>query len=122
MLFLPESPRFLVHKGKTLEAFRIWKRIRGTEEPEAREEFFVMKCSVLEEDADVVKKKKNAYAWMDFFTVPRARRAIIYANIMVFLGQFTGVNAILYYMSILMNQIGFSSANSNYMSLVVSTL
>ena len=121
MLFLPESPRFLVHKGKTLEAFRIWKRIRGTEEPEAREEFFVMKCSVLEEDADVVKKK-NAYAWMDFFTVPRARRAIIYANIMVFLGQFTGVNAILYYMSILMNQIGFSSANSNYMSLVVSTL
>ena len=117
MLFLPESPRFLVHKGKTLEAFRIWKRIRGIEDPEAREEFFVMKCAVLEEHADIVKKK-NKYAWMDFFTVPRARRAIIYANVMVFLGQFTGVNAILYYMSILMNQIGFDPANSNYMSLV----
>ena len=50
--------------------------------------------------------------------VPRCRRAIIYANIMIFLGQFTGVNAIMYYMSVLMNQIGFNSANSNYMSLV----
>jgi hypothetical protein len=37
---------------------------------------------------------------------------------MIFLGQFTGVNAIMYYMSVLMNQIGFNSANSNYMSLV----
>lgn len=50
--------------------------------------------------------------------VPRCRRAIIYANIMIFLGQFTGVNAIMYYMSVLMNQIGFDKANSNYMSLV----
>lgn len=33
---------------------------------------------------------------------------------MIFLGQFTGVNAIMYYMSVLMNQIGFDSANSNY--------
>lgn len=37
---------------------------------------------------------------------------------MIFLGQFTGVNAIMYYMSVLMNQIGFNAAQSNYMSLV----
>jgi hypothetical protein len=37
---------------------------------------------------------------------------------MIFLGQFTGVNAIMYYMSVLLNQIGFDAANSNYMSLV----
>ena len=117
MLFLPESPRFLMHKGKTLEAYRIWKRIRGVDTLESKEEFFVMKASVVEEEADVVRKK-NKFAWMDFFTVPRCRRAIIYANIMVFLGQFTGVNAIMYYMSVLMNQIGFDAARSNYMSLV----
>jgi MFS family permease len=55
---------------------------------------------------------------MDFFTKPRARRAIIYANIMIFLGQFTGINAILYYMSVLLNQIGFDTYTANYMSLV----
>lgn len=49
---------------------------------------------------------------------PRATRSIVYATIMVFLGQFTGCNAILYYMSVLMNQVGFDKYQSNYMSLV----
>ncbi|CAK7235649.1 fructose symporter [Sporothrix bragantina] len=58
------------------------------------------------------------FPWLDFFTEPRARRSIVYANIMVFFGQFTGCNAILYYLSVLMNQIGFDKFQSNYMSLV----
>lgn len=37
---------------------------------------------------------------------------------MVFLGQFTGCNAILYYLSVLTSQIGFDKYESNYMSLV----
>ena len=94
-----------MHKGKTLEAYRVWKRIRGIDTLESREEFFVMKHSVQEEEEDS-GRKVNKFAWMDFFTVGRARRAVIYANVMVFLGQFTGVNAIMYYMSVLLNQIG----------------
>jgi hypothetical protein len=37
---------------------------------------------------------------------------------MILLGQLTGVNAIMYYMSVLMNQIGFDPERANYMSLV----
>lgn len=37
---------------------------------------------------------------------------------MILLGQLTGVNAIMYYMSVLTNQIGFDPAQANYMSLV----
>lgn len=118
LLFMPESPRFLMHKGKTLEAYKVWKRIRGVDTIESKEEFFVMKASVEEEEGEVAQKATGKYPWMDFIRVPRCRRALIYANIMIFLGQFTGVNAIMYYMSVLMNQIGFNSANSNYMSLV----
>ncbi|KAJ0269457.1 hypothetical protein Brms1b_012154 [Colletotrichum noveboracense] len=114
-----ESPRFLMHKGKTLEAYKVWKRIRGTSTPEAREEFFIMKVSVLDEQRVVSEGAKNKrFPWMDFFTVPRARRALIYANIMILLGQLTGVNAIMYYMSILMQQIGFNDEKATYMSLV----
>lgn len=51
-------------------------------------------------------------------SVPRARRALVYANIMILLGQLTGVNAIMYYMSVLMNEIGFDKEQANYMSLV----
>ena len=118
ILFMPESPRYLMHKGKTLEAFKVWKRIRGTATHEAREEFFVMKVSTEMEEAEVAAGRTNRFPWMDFFTKPRARRAIIYANIMIFLGQFTGINAIMYYMSVLMNQVGFDKVTSNYMALV----
>ncbi|KAJ6781418.1 hypothetical protein PWT90_02256 [Aphanocladium album] len=119
MLFLPESPRFLMHKGKRLEAFKVWKRIRGVSDAESKEEFYIMACSVQEEETEVQEGAKNKnYPWMDFFTVPRARRALVYANIMIVLGQATGVNAIMYYMSVLMNAIGFNDDDANYMSLV----
>ncbi|KAL4930257.1 putative MFS sugar transporter [Aspergillus undulatus] len=119
MLFLPESPRFLIHKGKTLDAYKVWKRIRGIETPDARDEFFVMTSSVRQEENEVNEGAQNKrFPWMDFFTEPRARRSLIYANIMIILGQMTGINAIMYYMSVLMNQIGFNDENANYMSLV----
>ncbi|KAF2085532.1 MFS sugar transporter-like protein [Saccharata proteae CBS 121410] len=119
MLYMPESPRYLMHNGRVLEAYKVWKRIRGTESLDAREEFFVMKASLEQEQAEVAAGIGNRrFPWMDFFTVPRCRRAIIYANIMIFLGQFTGINAIMYYMSTLMSQVGFNDIEANYMSLV----
>ncbi|RDW67630.1 fructose transporter 1 [Coleophoma cylindrospora] len=119
IIFMPESPRFLMHKGKQVEAWGVWKRIRGVDD-DARKEFFVMKHSVEEEANSLNSRKggKSRFVWMDFFTVPRARRAIIYANIMIFLGQFTGINAIQYYMATLMTQVGFDSKQAVFMSLV----
>jgi len=119
IIFMPESPRFLMHKGRTTEAWHVWKQIRG-EEAEAKKEFFIMKCTVAEEHALKAEGPASSkrFVWMDFFTVPRARRAIIYANIMVFLGQFTGINAIQYYMATLMQQVGFGDKQAVFMSLV----
>ncbi|GKZ23846.1 hypothetical protein AbraIFM66951_003288 [Aspergillus brasiliensis] len=116
MLFLPESPRYLMHKGRTVEAYGVWKRIRGFNDYDAKDEFLGMRQAVSAEREEQAATKK--FAWMDFITVPRARRAMIYANIMVFLGQFTGINAIMYYMSTLMSAIGFSQRDSVFMSLV----
>jgi hypothetical protein len=135
ILYMPESPRYLLHKKETLEAYKVWRRIRGVSTHEAREEFFVMKLSTEQEAAEVAAGRTNRFPWMDFFTKPRARRAIIYANIMIFLGQFTGINAIMYYMSgqlncgfnwvvvltmvvVLMSQVGFDTYDATYMSLV----
>lgn len=116
MLFMPESPRYLMHKGRDLEAYAVWKRIRGFADIEAKDEFLGMRQAVTAEIAEQEATKK--FAWMDFFTEGRARRAIVYANIMVFLGQFTGVNAVMYYMGVLMENIGFDSKTSVFMSLV----
>ena len=83
-----------MQRGKTLESFQVWKRIRGVETPESRKEFFVMKVSVQEESRVAVESGVNKrFPWFDLVTVPRARRALVYANIMILLGQLTGVNA-----------------------------
>jgi hypothetical protein len=116
MLFLPESPRFLMHRGRMTEAYTVWKRIRGFSAFEAKDEFLGMTQAVAAENEEQQNTKK--FAWMDFFTDGRARRAIVYANIMVFLGQFTGVNAVMYYMGVLMSKIGFDRRKSVFMSLV----
>ena len=93
MIFMPESPRMLMHKGKPLEAFAVWKRIRGLEEDENRREFFIMHHAV-DTEAEVAggATTRKRFVWLDFFTNPRARRAIVYANIMIALGQLTGIN------------------------------
>ncbi|OAA54593.1 Sugar/inositol transporter [Niveomyces insectorum RCEF 264] len=119
MFFLPESPRYLLHRGKVLEAYHVWRRLRGVDSYESNREFYLMKVSVEAEEEEVHSSAVHKrFPWLDFFTEPRARRSIVYANIMVFFGQFTGCNAILYYLSVLMNQIGFDKFQSNYMSLV----
>ncbi|OJJ43840.1 hypothetical protein ASPZODRAFT_73335 [Penicilliopsis zonata CBS 506.65] len=116
MFFLPESPRFLMHKGRSVEAYGVWKRIRGFDTFESKDEFLGMRQAVTAETEEQEQTKK--WPWLDFFTDPRARRAMVYANIMIFLGQFTGVNAVMYYMSVLMENIGFDDKTSVFMSLV----
>lgn len=93
MLYMPESPRWLLHKHRTLDAYKVFKRIRGSTSIEAREEFFIMKVSTEQEQAEVAAGAGSRKApWLDLFTKPRARRALVYANMMIFLGQFTGIN------------------------------
>lgn len=107
-----------MHKGDYLSAYRIWKRIRGVDSRESCEEFYDMKTCLEAEELEIKHGRTSRFPWMDLFTNKRARRALVYANVMIFLGQFTGINAVMYYMSVLMSQVGFDTTQANYMSLV----
>jgi hypothetical protein len=69
MLFLPESPRYLVHKGRLLDAYRVWQLLRGADSKEANREFYLMKTSVQAEEEEVHLRAVNKrMPWLDFFT------------------------------------------------------
>jgi hypothetical protein len=107
-----------MRKGDYLSAYRIWKRIRGVDSRESCEEFYDMKTCLEVEELEIKRGRTSRFPWMDLFTNKRARRALVYANVMIFLGQLTGINAVMYYMSVLMSQVGFDTTQANYMSLV----
>lgn len=114
MYFLPESPRFLVHKNRTGHLYYIWQRLRDMDEVKNRIEFLEIHHNKLNQD-----QEENSFKiWLNFIKNPRDRRSFIYANIMIILGQFTGANGMLYYLSTLMQSIGFNERNSVFMSLV----
>lgn len=117
LFFLPESPRWLAHKNRIGESYLVWKRLRNIQDSDAQLEFIEMRQSAYEE-TERRKNESRLQAWSDLLTIPRNRRALVYASAMVTLGQLTGVNAVMYYMSTLMGQIGFNEKKSVFMSLV----
>lgn len=117
MFFLPESPRYLLHKGRAGEAYDVWKRLRDMNDSRSKLEFMEMRQAAIQAD-ELSKNESKLQLFTDLFRIPRNRRALTYSAIMVTFGQLTGVNAVMYYMSTLMAQIGFDTKTSVFMSLV----
>ncbi|EME31257.1 MFS transporter, SP family, sugar:H+ symporter [Galdieria sulphuraria] len=114
MLFLPESPRYLMKVGKKLDSYVIWKRVRGFSTFEEKEEFFQMEQHVLEE----IESAKGRFIWLDFINKPRCRHAAQYAIILMIIQQFSGINSVNYYMGTLMHETGLTKQQAVYTSMI----
>lgn len=115
MLFMPESSRWLMQKGRKLDAYLVWKTARGFETLNERQEFFVMEKVILYEK----DKAKGRWVALDLITRPRCRRALAIAVSYQFLGQqLSGINSIEYYQASLMEATGLSPLDAVYSSLI----
>ncbi len=84
LLFISESPRWLVQKGRETEAERFISRMAGPDA--AREEIQAIRAAIAEESESLLD--------------PAFRKPLAVAIVIALFSQFTGINTIIYYGSL----------------------
>jgi len=98
IFFIPESPKWLIVNGKTAKASAVLNKIYATE-AEVKEEIEVTNASL---------KGETKGAWKDLLK-PGILVAVIAGSAIAILGQFMGVNAVLYYGPKIFSEAGFDN-------------
>ena len=97
IFFIPESPKWLIIKGKSNQATSVLARILGSEE-EINAEIEVTKASLGEDKGK----------WSDLLK-PGILVAVLAGCAIAILGQFMGVNVVLYYGPKIFSEAGFDN-------------
>ncbi|WP_163583244.1 sugar porter family MFS transporter [Gracilibacillus saliphilus] len=97
LFFIPESPRYLIQKGKDKEAFHILKRINGDEV--AKKEAKEIKASIEVEQSSSVKE----------LIKPGLRMAMGVGIFLALFNQVIGMNAVTYYGPDIFRSVGFEN-------------
>ncbi|NEG69552.1 sugar porter family MFS transporter [Bifidobacterium sp. BRDM6] len=107
LAFMPESPRFLLQKGKQQKGFEILERIGGTESA---------KQEVVEINASIEEDKKGTFS--DLFKKPLSY-ALIVGIFLALFNQWAGQNAIFYYAPTIFENI-FPGGNTAFLCSAVT--
>ncbi|GMG13186.1 unnamed protein product [[Candida] boidinii] len=117
-VFLPDTPRFLISKGRIEKAKKVLKLVN----PATEDEIIDMRVDELQSMNDELPGKnpieKTWNAIKEIHRVPSNFRALVIACGLQGIQQFTGFNSLMYFSSTIFKAIGFD--NSSAVSLIVA--
>ena len=99
LLFIPESPRWLVKENKNNAAFKILERINGP----------ILAGLELEDVKGTITKEKSSFRQL---LHPTMRIALLIGLVLPFFSQLTGITTVMYYAPAIFEKAGFQSGSA----------
>lgn len=108
ILFMPESPRWLVAKDRAVEARQVLEKMRASMDVD-------FEMAEIEEDVSHSAELPEA-GWQDLWAAPPIRRAVVLGCGLMFLQQLSGINTVMYYSASIYNMAGFSDSSAIWLA------
>src|SRR5437763_3098063 len=112
MIFMPETPRYLVHAGEEQSAREVLEELPGEERPRER----------IEEIHEVEQVEEGESGLAALFRAKWVRPALIVACGLAIFQQLVGINTIIYYAPTTLTNVGFAKTSAIYANLIIGVI
>ena len=111
MVFMPETPRYLVHSGEEESAHQVLEELPGEDQPQERIEEI---REVEQEESGTGLRAVLGAKWL--------RPALLVATGLAVFQQFVGINTIIYYAPTTLTNVGFPKTSAIYANLIIGVI
>jgi sugar porter (SP) family MFS transporter len=112
MLFMPETPRFLVHTGEEETAKEVLEDLPGDESAQER----------IEEIREVDQEEEGDTGVRALLQAKWVRPALVVAVGLAVFQQLVGINTIIYYAPTTLTNVGFAKTSAIYANLIIGVV
>lgn len=112
MLFMPETPRYLVHTGDEDTARGVLEDLPGDEPAEDR----------IQEIREVEQHEDSGGGLAALLRAKWVRPALLVATGLAVFQQFVGINTIIYYAPTTLTNVGFAKTSAIYANLIIGVI